>query len=447
MKIKLILYFLFVFVVSSCGYSQTGFYFKNKNTDKVSLSFKKINNLIIIPVTINGKELSFILDSGVNKTILFNLSSKDSISLINSEKVSLQGLGGGEAVSAIISRNNRVNIKELISIDETIYVVLKDFYDLSGKMGKTIHGIIGYSVFKNFVVKINYRTNRIIFYKPESFKNKKCRKCFSTKLSFYRRKPYLKAKVQLDTIGSSLLDVKLLIDTGGSDALWLFEYSDKKIKTPKKYFRDILGEGLSGTIYGNRSRVPAFVLGDFKIPEPTVSFLDTLSTNTTKNLNYRNGSIGAGILSRFTVWLDYPNMKVMFKKNSSFRKKFYYDMSGLDIVYDGRELVKEVKNERSIKTDYNQEIRKENTISFITRYQFRFKPTYKIKSVVKNSPADKAGLKPGDRIISLNRKAAYNYTLSNIIAKFQERDNKKIRLVIDRNGEKMKFEFRLKKSV
>ncbi|WP_159948521.1 aspartyl protease family protein [Polaribacter septentrionalilitoris] len=447
MKFKLVLSFLFVIILFDNTYSQTGFYFKNKNSEKVSLSFKKINNLIVIPVTINGKELSFILDTGVNKTILFNLSSKDSISLMNTEKVTLRGLGGGKAVSAIISRNNRVNIKQLISIDESIYVVLKDFHDLSGKMGTTIHGIIGYSVFKNFVVKINYRTNRIIFYKPDNFKYRKCKKCFTTELKYYKRKPYLKAKVQLDTVGDSLQEVKLLIDTGGSDALWLFEYSDKNIKTPIKHFRDILGEGLSGTIYGNRSRIPKFVLGDFKIPNPTVSFLDTISTKASRNFKYRNGSIGAGMLSRFTVWVDYPHRQITFKKNSSFRKKFYYNMSGLDVVYAGRELVKEEKTNRNFNSAYNEETNIKNTISFVTRYQFRFKPTYKIKSVVKNSPADKAGLKPGDKIISLNRKAAHTYTLSNIIAKFQERDNKKIRLVIDRNGEKMKFEFRLKKSV
>jgi len=439
LKFKLIIFSLFVFIVSS-SYSQTGFYFENKSSKKVSLSFKKINNLIVIPVTINGKELSFILDTGVNKTILFNLSSKDSISLISAQKVSLQGLGDGKPVSAIISENNRVNIKGLLSLDETIYVVLKDFYDLSGKMGKTIHGIIGYSVFKNFVVKINYRTNRIIFYRQNNFKYRKCRKCFSTKLSYYRRKPYLSAKIQLDTIGNSLLDVKLLIDTGGSDALWLFEHSNKKIKKPKKNFRDILGEGLSGVIYGNRGRIPAFVLGDFKIPEPTVSFLDTLSTKASNNFNFRNGSIGAGILSRFTIWVDYANEKITFKKNSSFRKKFHYDMSGLDVVYAGKELVREIQNN-------NQEFTEKNTISFVTKYQFRFKPTYKIKSVVKNSPADQAGLKPGDKIISINRKAAHTYTLSDIIAKFQERDKKRIRMVIDRNGEKMKFEFRLRESV
>ena len=55
----------------------------------------------------------------------------------------------------------------------------------------------------------------------------------------------------------------MLLDSGGSDALWLFENSKKEIKTPKKFFNDILGEGLSGIIYGNRSRIPRLKIGGF----------------------------------------------------------------------------------------------------------------------------------------------------------------------------------------
>lgn len=100
--------------------------------------------MIVIPLEINGKELSFILDTGVNKTILFNLSEKDSVSLLNTTKVKLRGLGNGDAVDAIISTNNTFKIKDLVSNNETVYVILKDFFDLSSKMGTTIHGIIGY---------------------------------------------------------------------------------------------------------------------------------------------------------------------------------------------------------------------------------------------------------------------------------------------------------------
>ena len=40
------------------------------------INFEFISNLIIIPIEVNGVELSFVLDTGVSKPILFNLSQK-----------------------------------------------------------------------------------------------------------------------------------------------------------------------------------------------------------------------------------------------------------------------------------------------------------------------------------------------------------------------------------
>ncbi len=426
--------------------AQDGFRFKNESDRRESVSFKLINNLIILPVEINGKELSFILDTGVNKTIIFNLTENDSIGLANTEKILLRGLGGGDAVEAILSRNNKFKIKDLISYNEAIYVILKDFFDLSSKMGTTIHGIIGYNLLRNFIVKINYKTKRIHFYNPNKYKLKKCRRCEILPMQFYVKKPYIDVEVQLDTIGNKLTKVKMLIDSGGSDAIWLFENSKKNIKTPKLFFNDILGEGLSGTIYGNRSRIPKLKIGKFEIEAPTVSFLDSISTKNARSLKERNGSIGGNILKRFKVWLDYRNNKIMLKKNASFKDDFNYNMSGLDVVYSGKQLVREKTLKNNVDA-YNQSAERNNTISFVTNYTYKFKPSYKIKTVVPNSPASKAGLKENDVILKINGKSSYSFTLNEIFNKFQEKENKKMKITVKRNGEVITYEFRLRKRI
>ena len=399
-----------------------------------------------MPLEINGKKLSFILDTGVNKTILFNLSETDSISLLNTTKVALRGLGTGEAVDAIISKKNTFKIKNVVSRNETIYVILNDSFNLSSKMGITIHGIIGYNLLKDFIVRVNYKTKKLDFYNPKTYRYKKCRKCEIIPFRYYRKKPFINAKVSLDTIGNKLIDVKLLVDLGGSDAMWLFENSKAEIKTPKRFFNDFLGEGLSGPIYGNRSRVSMFKLGRFEIENATASFLDFASTHNARKFKERNGSIGGGILKKFKIWIDYPNRKFTFKKNGSFSGGFNYNMSGLDVVYDGKELVKEESLTNS-SDSFNQPTSQRNSISFVTSYSFKFKPTFKVKYVVKNSPADNAGLLKDDIILRINGKEAHNFTLGDIIHKFQERDKKKIKLIISRNGVKMNFEFKLHKSV
>lgn len=444
MKNKFSLLFFVLLSFSINSNAQVGFHFLNKNKHHQQINFKLINNLIVIPLQVNNKKLHFILDTGVNKTILFNISKNDSIGLNNVKKVQLQGLGNGDPVEALISKNNHFSIKKITSKTESIFVILKDYFDLSRKMGTTIHGIIGYNLLKDFIVKINYKKHTIDFYNPKTFNYGKCKKCEVFPIKFYRKKPFINIKVQLDTIGTKLLDVKMLIDSGGSDAVWLFENSKKEIKTPLRFFNDILGEGLSGVIYGNRSRMPKIKIGSFEIENPTVSFLDSLSSKNARRFKERNGSIGSGILKRFKVWIDYPNKKMTLKKNGSFSSGFNYNMSGLDIAYDGKQLIKE-----QVVENYEQinQAGGDKSINFITNYVYKFKPSFVIDNVVKNSPGEKAGLLKGDIILKINGKPFHEFTLNDIIYKFQLKDNKKIKLQISRGGEAMKFQFRLKKKI
>ncbi len=96
----------FLLVLTLCipfyGLSQ-GFELQNgKKFEKVN--FKLINNLIIIPIEVNGAKLSFILDSGVSKPILFNVSGQDSIQLRNVSEITISGLGAYPTVAAGVFR-------------------------------------------------------------------------------------------------------------------------------------------------------------------------------------------------------------------------------------------------------------------------------------------------------------------------------------------------------
>ena len=148
MKKKCLLFFLIIIASILSANSQNGFRFQDITKKKQRVSFRLINNLIVIPVDINGQTLSFILDTGVNKTIIFSPSKNDSIGLLDPIKISLTGLGGGKPVDAILSKNNKMKIKGLVGYNESIYVIFKDFFNLSRKMGTTIHGIIGYNLLK-----------------------------------------------------------------------------------------------------------------------------------------------------------------------------------------------------------------------------------------------------------------------------------------------------------
>jgi hypothetical protein len=74
--------------------------FVNSTQKSVSLPFKFINNLIILPVVINDSDtLQFILDTGVSTSIMTELSIGDSLLLNYARQVKLKGLGQGEPIA------------------------------------------------------------------------------------------------------------------------------------------------------------------------------------------------------------------------------------------------------------------------------------------------------------------------------------------------------------
>ena len=65
-------FLLFVLLfINGTSFSQGKFILKNKASSS-KIKFELINNLIVFPVEVNGVKLSFLLDTGVSKPIIFN---------------------------------------------------------------------------------------------------------------------------------------------------------------------------------------------------------------------------------------------------------------------------------------------------------------------------------------------------------------------------------------
>jgi len=438
-------YLIVIFLIFFCSFlarAQNNFSLKN-NLKKQSISFKLNSNLVIIPIEVNGKKLNFILDSGVGSTILFNINKQDSVPLHNVKKVKLKGLGEEEAIDAILSQGNNFKIRNVEGIDQKLYVIFDDSFDLSSKLGTTIHGIIGYDLLKDFVVKISYSNKRITFYDSKLYEYPNCRKCETLNLEFDKLKPYINVEAKLSKNPNKVTPVKLLIDSGGSDSMWLFENSHPDILAPEKYFDDFLGEGLSGAIYGKRAIINSLIIGRFELKKPTVSYPDSASIAEAMKFKKRNGSVGANILKRFTVTFDYKGKKMTLRKGSSFNEPFRYNMSGLELVYYGKILVKERDN-TNFELSENYSTNEKNVVVLSYQYKYTFKNAYKVYKIQKNSPAALAGLQINDIIIKINGKYAHEMELEEIVEKFYQKEGKKINLVIEREGKDYEYRFRLK---
>ncbi len=400
-------------VLFKSSYSQSNFTFSSdKNHDKIK--FELVNNLIVVPVKLNGKKLFFLLDTGVRETIIFNVAKVDSLQLNKASIIKVKGVNN-ESLSCIKSEENTLNIGNLKSIDQVVYVAFNQTENLSAYLGTEIHGILGYHFFKNFVVSVSYVRQTLKIFPKNTFK-KKWKRYQQLPLVLKKGKPYIDANINNKT-------THLLLDTGMSDSLWLFDDNNCE---EYGFYEDSLGFTLSGRIEGKRSKIKQFKLKNSEFKDVKVAYpnQETLPLEL-KNKTYRYGIVGGEILKRFTVVLDYSNKKMFIKTNQWANDSFYYNRAGISLRQDG-DAVERNKNNPLLK-----ELESKNIISFVD-LTYLLTPEFIIDHVRKNSPADKIGLQKEDVIIAVNGKKAYHYNLKTINALFYNEEQKKLKITVQR---------------
>ena len=432
---------LCLFIISSLPvFAQDEFQFE-KGVDKVIIPFKIINNLIFIPIKVNGVELHFLLDSGVEETILFSMEDKKEVSLFNLEKITMRGLGSETSIEGLKSTNNVLAINGLKSSNHLLYIVLDQSFNLSSHVGIPVNGIIGYNFFKSNLVEVNYAKKRIVVYKNnDSNRKNSTRKFQMVPITVERLKPYIQSNVVVDSVK---IPVKLLLDIGNSDAIWLFENKEKSITIPVKNFEDYLGKGFSGDVEGKRAQIKEFSFSKFEFNRPIVAFPDSSSIRNVKMVKDRAGSVGAEILRRFNLIFDYSNQQLFLKKNRNYTSPFSYNKSGVEIQHNGLQWVQETVVLENVPFSTNESTEKRTGIFNNFKYKFVLKPIYLIVNVRKNSPAEICGLQKGDIIISINQKPGYEFTLEKINALLKSEEEDWIHFEVERDSQIMKFKFQL----
>ena len=433
-----------VFLIWCCPVLLLSQNFKLPSGEKFQkVKFELVNNLIIIPIEVNGAQLSFILDSGVNKPILFNLSDKDSIQINNVSEIVIKGLGEGEPINALISSSNLFRIGEVVNTDQQLYVVMDKELNLSPRLGIPVHGIIGYDLFRDFIVELNYSSKYLKLHDPDLYRSKKSSKTRTLPLQIIQNKAYVQGDVLMKNKQS--IPVKLLIDSGSSDALWLFEDLDRGLGVPRDNYVDFLGQGLSGSIYGKRTKIDGIKLAGFLLKDAKTAFPDLQYFNSITSFGSRNGSLGGEVLKRFTLVFNYSERTLSLRKNTLFNHPFDFNLSGINIQHNGMRYISE-----SI-ADVNGAVLADSgksfgdvQILFENMTRLSMVPEIIVSGIRAGSPGHKAGLQEGDVILAVNGKKVHHYKLQQILHMLNEKEGKRVKVLIERYQKDMLITYVLK---
>jgi len=305
--------------------------------------------------------LSFILDTGAGSNCLdLDLAQKLGIQTIG--KVEAKGVGGSADASFL--QVDSVVVGNLTLLDQKMASIRLS--SLGRFDGMDIDGILGYDFLNRFVVGIDYQNQMLSIWEPDSFTYSGTGERIP--ITIEGKTPQLTAKIDGE------IEAAFRIDTGSRSSLDLhapFVREHDILKKYPKYIEAPGGFGVGGASKVVIGRIKNLQIGSFVIPFPVCGFslAEEGAFATTKSA----GNIGGGILKKFTVIFDYAHNQMNLEKNADFDSPDKYSLSGLMLMEEEGKI--------------------------------------KVYEVIKGSPAEKAKIKAGDEILSIDQIPVSNYSL------------------------------------
>lgn len=377
---------------------------------KTSIPFQFENGFIIIDVMFNRfLPQRYIVDTGAEHTILFDKEVTDILQIPYERELSILGSDMSMQMSAHICRRIPLGISEKSIVYRDILVLNEDYLHIRQTNGIDVDGIIGGDFFRGLVVELDFKKGKINLFHPDKYTPSK--EMSHHDITIKEHKPYfLTSFLSSDPAQKDTIKLNMLIDSGAAITFMLFVNSDPIIALPEKTIPGYLGQGLGGELLGLIGKVRYLGIDEYQF-EQTITYFQAIDSLVVDiNEVDRSGIIGNLVLSRFEkVAVDYTYSKLYLKPSKNYNEAFEYDKSGLNIFAIGPNL-----------------------------------DQYFIQSIIVGSPADNAGILPGDIITRIGCWSTKWYSLESISNKLSGKVGKKIKLTIKRDEEKIKKQFILK---
>lgn len=348
-----------------------------------TVPFELLGGHIHLHVMLDGHgPFTFVCDTGGQNILTPEVAKTLGVAV----EGALQGRGVGEKSADV----GFAKVKQLTlgaaTLDNQVFAVF-DLSELAGVGGTPFDGIVGYEVFKRFVVRVDYETSKLTLTLPSAYKPSG--KGTVVPFTFDGTHPQVDGTI--DGIPG-----RFTIDTGSRSSVDLLRPFAEKHQFAEKLgakLEGITGWGVGGPSRSLIGRAHRLALGGVIVESPVT----LLARNERGGFTdpYIAGNVGSGVLARFNLTFDYGHKTIVFEPNPRAPARDTYDRAGLwmNATADG---------------------------------------TFEVIEVIAGAPAAKAGLQVGDRVLAIDGKATPDLRLPDV----------RLRLRTDAVGTEVRFRVR-----
>jgi predicted aspartyl protease len=354
----------------------------------VEVDFEMSGNRIYIPTRLNGRDTPAIFDTGAGASAV-DLALADLLKIPGEQRIQAGGVGASQVTGRILT-----GAKMEIGGESHPVPYAIPFASLNPAEGRPLELILGYDFINRFVFEIDYAERKMrVHPKGTQLPNPGT----SVPIKIKNGHPHIQAKVSMD---GKTYDVEAMIDSGasGSGLTGRFTKTNPIPATVKTTPVTTIGGGVGGFVTGRFLRLDSIQVGDFALKQPVVSATETAGGANGGNSAY-DLLLGAEMLKRFTLTLDYANNRVFFKPNADISKPFEADKTGIRLIAGGQNL-------RALT----------------------------ITGILPGSSADIAGLKTGDKLRSIDGTYVQNKSLQEWRDYLRDPLRKAFDFVVERDG-------------
>lgn len=369
----------------------------------VSFPFDVYRGDIRFAAEINGHDVKLLLDDGFmwDEVLLWGGPAVDALGLTDDGEVSIGSEGEVNAIAATTASGFTIRLPGIEFLNQEAVITPASSGNSTMWAGSV--GQVSGTFLKNLVVAINFDTMMMTLIEPGDFEY----------LGKGEAVSWTPMEIGAWSIPGTLvlsdgrtLSLDFMMDLGYNDQARIATNSHSRIPAPENSIPGILGFNIQReAMRGFFARVQTIEIGGFKLGDVLASFV----AEDQKHEVHHEVMIGLGLLSRFNLTFDSARHTLYVEPNGSFADPFEYNMTGLSL---GK------ADARSIG----------------------------VLRVHPDSPAEGAGIKTGDRVVTINGKKAVEYDYFDLQPLLRQ-NGETINLTVERDGKELEFSFVLKRVV